>query len=86
MMPAPAAPPRISRIARRVAPGPGRDEMEFFGSGMTDRRRATLIAQTFNGRAGRPADIAGLALFLASPAASHITGQVLHVNGGALTT
>ena len=51
---------------------------------MTDRRRATLIGQTFTGRAGQPADIAGLALFLASPAASHITGQVLRVNGGAL--
>jgi 3-oxoacyl-[acyl-carrier protein] reductase len=76
-------PDRIT--ANVIAPG-FIDETEFFGSGMTDRRRATLIAQTFNGRAGRPADIAGLALFLASPAASHITGQVLHVNGGALTT
>ncbi|MGH3397703.1 MAG: SDR family oxidoreductase, partial [Streptosporangiaceae bacterium] len=41
--------------------------------------------QTFTGRAGNPSDIAGTVLFLASPAASHITAQVLHVNGGALS-
>jgi 3-oxoacyl-[acyl-carrier protein] reductase len=37
-------------------------------------------------REGQVADIAGPIHFLASPAARHITGQVLHVNGGALTT
>jgi len=69
--------------ANVVAPG-FIDDTEFFGGGMTDRRRATLIAQTANKRAGTPADIAATVLFLASPAASHITGQVIHVNGGAV--
>lgn len=36
------------------------------------------------GRVGVPQDIAGLAVFLASPAADYITGQVVHVNGGML--
>lgn len=49
------------------------------------QRRATLVAGTSNGRAGRPADIAATVLFLASPGAGHITGQVLHVNGGFVT-
>jgi 3-oxoacyl-[acyl-carrier protein] reductase len=56
----------------------------FFGDAMTERRRATLISQTSTGRAGTPADVAGVALFLASPAAGHVTGQIVHVNGGAL--
>ncbi len=34
------------------------------------------------GRAGSVADIAGTVAFLASPAARHVTGQVLNVNGG----
>jgi len=34
------------------------------------------------GRVGQPEDIVGAAVFLASEAASYITGQVLHVNGG----
>lgn len=50
---------------------------------MTEQRRSALIAQTANGRAGAPADIAATVLFLASPGASHITGQTIHVNGGA---
>jgi NAD(P)-dependent dehydrogenase (short-subunit alcohol dehydrogenase family) len=34
-------------------------------------------------RFGTPADVAQAALFLASPAADYVTGEVLAVNGGA---
>jgi len=43
----------------------------------------TLIKNTPWGRLGTPADIAPAALFLASPAADYVTGEVLAVNGGA---
>ncbi|MFF3002111.1 SDR family NAD(P)-dependent oxidoreductase [Kitasatospora sp. NPDC057940] len=69
--------------ANVIAPG-YIESTDFFQGGMTPERRADLLAQTANGRAGTPADIAGTVLFLASPAAGHITGQTLHVNGGAL--
>ncbi len=36
-------------------------------------------------RIAQPEDVIGPALFLASPAASFITGQVIHVNGGRVT-
>ncbi|MFT4041593.1 MAG: SDR family oxidoreductase [Gordonia sp. (in: high G+C Gram-positive bacteria)] len=68
-----------------IAPGYIEDT-EFFGDTMTQQRRDTLIAATHNKRAGTPADIAGAAWFLASNDARHITGQILHVNGGAHTT
>jgi NAD(P)-dependent dehydrogenase (short-subunit alcohol dehydrogenase family) len=61
-------------------------ETEFFGDRMTDERRASLLAATRNKREGSPADIAETVFFLASPGARHITGQVLNVNGGAVTT
>jgi 3-oxoacyl-[acyl-carrier protein] reductase len=70
--------------ANVIAPG-FIDDTEFFRGRMTDERRATLIGQTANGRAGVPDDIAATAAFLATPGASHITSQVLHINGGALS-
>jgi len=59
---------------------------DFFQGRLTEQRRKALIAATHDGRAGEPADIAETAYFLASPGARHITGQTVHVNGGAHTT
>ncbi|MEU6739230.1 SDR family NAD(P)-dependent oxidoreductase [Streptosporangium sandarakinum] len=59
---------------------------DFFRGGMTEERRAALIAETQNKRPGTPYDIAETVYFLASPGARHITGQTIHVNGGAFTT
>jgi 3-oxoacyl-[acyl-carrier protein] reductase len=61
-------------------------ETGFFYGKLTEQRRAALIGATHNGRAGQPGDIAETAYFLASDGARHITGQTLHVNGGAHTT
>ena len=61
-------------------------ETDFFRGRLTEERKARLIAATHDGRAGRPGDIAETAYFLASDGARHITGQTLHVNGGAHTT
>ena len=44
--------------------------------------RAAMLQQIPLGRFGTADDIAGVALFLASPAARYITGQVLIVDGG----
>lgn len=41
-----------------------------------------VIAATPAGRIGQPADIAGMALFLASPASDYVTGGVFVVDGG----
>jgi 3-oxoacyl-[acyl-carrier protein] reductase len=38
---------------------------------------------TLAGRLGAPEDIAAAVRFLAGPGARYITGQTLHVNGGA---
>ena len=56
---------------------------EFFRGRLTDARYERLVGETSNGRAGTTRDIAATVAFLASPEAGHITGQVVHVNGGA---
>lgn len=62
-----------------VAPG-------FIDTDMTkdlpDAQRDMLQSQIALGRLGRPEEIAATVGFLASPAASYITGSTIHVNGG----
>jgi 3-oxoacyl-[acyl-carrier protein] reductase len=62
-----------------VAPG-------FIETDMTDglpaEARASLLEDIALGRLGRPEDVAGTVLFLASDLAAYITGQVLVVDGG----
>jgi NAD(P)-dependent dehydrogenase (short-subunit alcohol dehydrogenase family) len=41
-----------------------------------------MLQRTPAGRIGEPDDIAGIALFLASPASSFTTGQVFVIDGG----
>lgn len=56
---------------------------EFFRGRLTDERRERLVRETKTGRPGTTADVPATVTFLASPAAGHITGQVIYVNGGA---
>ena len=71
--------------ANVVAPGYIADT-EFFRDQLTPERRAHLIGSTKNNRVGQPSDVAETVFFLASAGARHITGQILHLNGGSRTT
>ncbi len=67
--------------ANSVAPHAIETEMSAQWS---DQRRKEIVAGIPLGRLGRPKDVAAAVLFLASDAASFITGEILDVNGGAL--
>lgn len=68
-----------------VAPGAIQTDMidRFVGAGETDGRKG-LAAMHPVGRLGRPEEIAAAVLFLASDAASFVTGASLPVDGGYL--
>jgi NAD(P)-dependent dehydrogenase (short-subunit alcohol dehydrogenase family) len=50
--------------------------------GMTDEEKEYWVERTLLKRVGQPRDIAGAIVFLASEAASYITGATLQVDGG----
>lgn len=62
-----------------IAPG-------FIETDMTaalgEEQQKALLGQIPLGHLGKPADIAHAVAYLASPGASYVTGQELHVNGG----
>lgn len=65
--------------------GPGLVDTPLTHPGLSRAgRRKNAAAQIPLGRIGAPGDVAGAALFLASEAASYITGQMLYVDGGIL--
>jgi 7-alpha-hydroxysteroid dehydrogenase len=75
--------PRGIRV-NGVAPGPVPTEvfMEFFGATEADLPKLASRLGIPLGRLGTPEDVANAVVFLASPAASWITGHTLVVNGG----
>jgi NAD(P)-dependent dehydrogenase (short-subunit alcohol dehydrogenase family) len=73
--------------------GPANIQVNALAPGVIKTRFSTVLWQTPQiadpmlnrlplGRFGEPADVAALALFLASPAADYITGGVFPVDGG----
>ncbi len=49
-------------------------------------RGAEILQRTPMGRYGRPSEVVGAAVFLASDAASFITGQTIAIDGGYLAS
>ena len=62
-----------------VAPGFIETDMT---AGLTQEQQKVLLAQIPLGHLGKPQDVANVVCFVASPLASYITGQEIHVNGG----
>ena len=53
---------------------------------MSDERKARAMARIPAGRFGEVDELAGAAVYLASPAAAYVTGATIAVDGGFLAT
>jgi 3-oxoacyl-[acyl-carrier protein] reductase len=66
-------------LVNAIAPGFIETDMT---SALPEEARAAMLGGISLGRFGRPEDVAGAVLFLASELAGYITGQVLVIDGG----
>ncbi|WP_432970387.1 SDR family NAD(P)-dependent oxidoreductase [Dactylosporangium sp. CA-233914] len=79
-------------LARSLAPdairvnavAPGFIDTPMLAGGLDDAALAGLSGQVPMARLGQPSELAGAVVYLASPAASYVTGTVLNVSGGLL--
>lgn len=62
-----------------IAPGFIETDMT---AAMPEKAAAAMLSHIPMGKMGKPEDVAGLAVFLASEQASYITGEVIKVDGG----
>jgi len=60
----------------------GSVETDALATVLTPEIKQTMVAMTPLARLGRVEDIAACALYLASPAASYVTGEIVGVSGG----
>jgi 3-oxoacyl-[acyl-carrier protein] reductase len=77
--------------ASELAPGirvnavaPGWVDTEMTAGALAGEQREAALAAIPLQRIATPDDVAGAVLFLASPLARHITGEILNVNGGSV--
>jgi len=63
------------------AVAPGYIETDMTGA-LSEKNKDFMLQQIPLGRFGKPQDVTSVVVFLASEAASYITGQVIHVSGG----
>ncbi|MGI9603882.1 MAG: glucose 1-dehydrogenase [Acidimicrobiales bacterium] len=71
---------RVNAIA------PGAIRTDALGGVLTDELESAMNEGTPMRRIGEPVDIAGAAVYLASPAAGYVTGECLAVSGGVETS
>lgn len=69
----------LSHSVNAILPGLFPSKMTAFGFQTAGEG---LLSSQPTGRCGGPSDIAGLALFLASPASAHVTGTHTIIDGG----
>jgi 7-alpha-hydroxysteroid dehydrogenase len=77
-------------LAAELAPGvrvngiaPGVVETDALKAALTDELRARIVTATPLHRLATVADVANTARWLASPAASYVTGKIIEIDGGA---
>ena len=77
---------KAAKEIRANAVGPGSIMTDMLAGIMAedDAARNRILSRTPLGRCGEPAEIAAVAVFLASAESSYITGQTIYADGGRL--